>query len=127
MDGIELCSLLRARIKPLLYSESNFYFGMIVQELNDYRADCKKCSNAVIKSLEIDGNRPLMLRAKWGGALVELGNSENQLIRDCKLYEPRSVKIVCAKVGKCGADSSEDGVRYILEREMISNVEEDLY
>lgn len=53
------------------------------------RADCKECSFATIRSLEVNGNRPLLLRVPVGGALLELGNGEGQIVRDCKLYEPR--------------------------------------
>ncbi|KAI9631985.1 pectin lyase fold/virulence factor [Dioszegia hungarica] len=53
------------------------------------QADCKKCSGAVIRSLEVDGNRPNLLRVKLGGALLELGNADDQMVRDCRLYEPR--------------------------------------
>lgn len=56
------------------------------------RADCKQCSHAMIRSLVIDGNRPQLLRIPKGDALIELGNAESQTVRDCKLYEPRSVQ-----------------------------------
>lgn len=56
------------------------------------RADCKQCSHAMIRSLVIDGNRPQLLRIPKGDALIEVGNAESQTVRDCKLYEPRSVK-----------------------------------
>jgi hypothetical protein len=42
-----------------------------------------------IKDLIIDGNRPLMLRMPMGDALIELGNSNDQRVENCKLYEPR--------------------------------------
>jgi hypothetical protein len=53
------------------------------------RADCRQCNGAVVKSLVIDGNRPELLRIKNGGALVEMGNAEGQVVRDCKVLEPR--------------------------------------
>ena len=53
------------------------------------RGDCISCSGVTIKDLIIDGNRPLMLRMPMGEALVELGNSNNQHVETCKLYEPR--------------------------------------
>ncbi|WWD18457.1 hypothetical protein CI109_102909 [Kwoniella shandongensis] len=53
------------------------------------KADCQQCSYAMIRSLEIDGNRPIMLRIVKGDALIEVGNAESQTVRDCKLYEPR--------------------------------------
>lgn len=53
------------------------------------RADCKQCSRAIIKSLTIDGNRPEMLRVDAGEALVEMGNAEDQVVRDCRILEPR--------------------------------------
>ena len=52
-------------------------------------ADCDDCSFATISSLEIDGNRPQLLRIKKGDALIETGNGEGQVVRDCRLYEPR--------------------------------------
>lgn len=53
------------------------------------RADCDDCSFATISSLEVDGNRPQLLRIKKGDALIEIGNAEGQVVRDCRLYEPR--------------------------------------
>ncbi|KAL7409718.1 hypothetical protein BDY24DRAFT_402237 [Mrakia frigida] len=53
------------------------------------KGDCTSCSNIAISSLVIDGNRPLLLRVPLGEALVELGNANNQLVENCKLYEPR--------------------------------------
>ena len=57
------------------------------------RADCRECSNAMIRSVIIDGNRPEMLRVPKGEALVEMGNGEGHTIRDCRLYEPRWVAL----------------------------------
>jgi hypothetical protein len=53
------------------------------------RADCSACDNIAIRSLIIDGNRPLLLRVPKGEALVEMGNANGQEIRDCRLKEPR--------------------------------------
>ena len=53
------------------------------------RADCSACNNISIRSLIIDGNRPLLLRVPKGEALVEMGNADGQEIRDCRLIEPR--------------------------------------
>ena len=53
------------------------------------RADCRECSWATIRSLIVDGNRPLLLRVPKGGGLLELGNSEGQTVKDCRLFEPR--------------------------------------
>ncbi|KAK8858564.1 hypothetical protein IAR55_002793 [Kwoniella newhampshirensis] len=53
------------------------------------KADCQQCSHAMIRSLVIDGNRPILLRVVKGDALIEAGNAESQTVRDCKLYEPR--------------------------------------
>ncbi|WVQ82978.1 hypothetical protein IAT38_005116 [Cryptococcus sp. DSM 104549] len=53
------------------------------------RADCPDCSFAMIRSLAIDGNRPVLLRVPLGEALIEIGNGESQTVRDCKLWEPR--------------------------------------
>ena len=55
----------------------------------EFRADCRECSYATIRSLIIDGNRPELLRIPKGGALVEIGNAEMQTVRDCKIYESR--------------------------------------
>lgn len=53
------------------------------------KADCAQCSGGQIRSLQVDGNRPMLLRVPKGGALLELGNSERQTVRDCRLWEPR--------------------------------------
>ncbi|RSH89370.1 hypothetical protein EHS25_002482 [Saitozyma podzolica] len=53
------------------------------------QADCDDCSYATIKSIEVDGNRPLLLRIPKGAALIETGNGEGHTVKDCKLYEPR--------------------------------------
>lgn len=53
------------------------------------RADCSACNSISIRSLIIDGNRPLLLRVPKGEALVEMGNADDQEIRDCRLIEPR--------------------------------------
>ncbi|GHJ83770.1 hypothetical protein NliqN6_0172 [Naganishia liquefaciens] len=53
------------------------------------KADCTACTNISIRSLVIDGNRPLLLRVPKGEALVEMGNADGQEIRDCRLIEPR--------------------------------------
>lgn len=66
----------------------------VCNHLTSNRGDFKHCSHSTIRSLIIDGNRPQLLRIPKGGALVELGNSEFQTVRDCKLYEPRSVSRV---------------------------------
>jgi hypothetical protein len=58
------------------------------------RADCDDCSFAMIRNLEVDGNRPQLLRIKKGDALVEMGNGEGQVVRNCRLYEPRCVRCV---------------------------------
>lgn len=53
------------------------------------QADCSQCSGAIVKSLIIDGNRPLLLRVPKGDALIEMGNAERQSVIGCKLFEPR--------------------------------------
>jgi hypothetical protein len=53
------------------------------------RADCSNCHSITIRSLIVDGNRPLLLRVPKGEALVEMGNAEAQVIQDCRLLEPR--------------------------------------
>jgi hypothetical protein len=57
------------------------------------RGDCTSCGGVSIRSLIIDGNRPLLLRVDKGDALIELGNANGQTVEDCKLYEPRSVTV----------------------------------
>lgn len=52
-------------------------------------ADCPECSWATIRSVEVDGNRPQLLRIPKGQAMLQLGNGEGQVVRDCRLYEPR--------------------------------------
>lgn len=69
---------------------TSLYIGLTTNKRT--RADCKQCSHAMIRSLVIDGNRPQLLRIPKGDALIELGNAESQTVRDCKLYEPRSVQ-----------------------------------
>ncbi|EIW73699.1 hypothetical protein TREMEDRAFT_24408 [Tremella mesenterica DSM 1558] len=91
-------------------------------------ADCKQCSWAMIQSLIVDGNRPLLLRVPSGAALIEVGNAEGQTVRDCRLYEPRGWSalhfregddkqcrkglIVGNEIGPCGEewDDEYDGV-----------------
>ncbi|KAJ9103736.1 hypothetical protein QFC21_002196 [Naganishia friedmannii] len=53
------------------------------------KADCSNCHSITIRSLIVDGNRPLLLRVPKGEALVEMGNAEAQVIQDCRLLEPR--------------------------------------
>ncbi|WWC88573.1 uncharacterized protein L201_003485 [Kwoniella dendrophila CBS 6074] len=88
------------------------------------RADCQQCSFATIKSLIIDGNRPQLLRIPKGDALIEIGNAERQVVKDCKLYEPRGWsalhfregdrkqcrygKVVNNEIGPCGEEWDDD-------------------
>ncbi|WWC62592.1 uncharacterized protein I303_105189 [Kwoniella dejecticola CBS 10117] len=88
------------------------------------RADCQQCSHATIKSLIIDGNRPQLLRIPKGDALIEIGNAEYQLVKDCKLYEPRGWsalhfregdrkqcrygKVINNEIGPCGEEWDDD-------------------
>ncbi|WWC96110.1 hypothetical protein V866_002977 [Kwoniella sp. B9012] len=88
------------------------------------RADCQQCSYATIKSLVVDGNRPQLLRLPKGDALIEVGNAERQIVRDCKLYEPRGWsalhfregdrkqcrygKVINNEIGPCGEEWDDD-------------------
>lgn len=84
------------------------------------RADCSDCSYTTIRSLIVDGNRPLLLRVLNGGALIETGNGEGQSVRDCRLYEPRSVILnLSGRTDKL--TRSEGGVLYISERAIGSS------
>ncbi|WWC70769.1 uncharacterized protein I206_104720 [Kwoniella pini CBS 10737] len=88
------------------------------------RADCQQCSHAIIKSLIIDGNRPQLLRIPKGDALIEIGNAEYQIVKDCRLYEPRGWsalhfregdrkqcrygKVINNEIGPCGEEWDDD-------------------
>ncbi|KAG8966672.1 hypothetical protein FRC03_011507 [Tulasnella sp. 419] len=53
------------------------------------KGDCNECNGIQLQNLIIDGNRPNLLRIKKGSALVEMGNANNQIVRGCRIYEPR--------------------------------------